>query len=360
MKIEKVALPEKCRIICVSDIHGHADDFEKLLDKCEYDADKDFLFILGDILEKGTQNIKMIRLVKKLCRNEKAICIQGNNDTMCERMAYRDDKEKFLSRLLSRPQNTYMDMAKEIGITDFSEDFDAKRERVNESFKEELEFIRDLPFAIDTKDYIFVHAGIENRQDWENSAEVVIQNVYWWLRKEHPLSKTVVVGHFPCYNFSRSGNTNLPIIDEEKRIIDIDGGCSVKWVGQLNGFIINKDGENYSYETRFLPLVPESVVTRDYNPGRSYKYLDYEESDLEIIGKDGVFIDVRNKADGTTGRIPECCTGYWNDRLHGWINLDSFVKVNKGDKYYIYGEFGEFYIGLCENGQVGMIPKECI
>ena len=57
MKIEKVALPERCRIICVSDIHGHADDFEKLLDKCEYDADKDFLFILGDILEKGTQNI---------------------------------------------------------------------------------------------------------------------------------------------------------------------------------------------------------------------------------------------------------------------------------------------------------------
>ena len=62
MKIKKVALPEKCRIICVSDIHGHADDFERLLKKCEYDADNDFLFILGDILEKGNQNIKMIHL----------------------------------------------------------------------------------------------------------------------------------------------------------------------------------------------------------------------------------------------------------------------------------------------------------
>lgn len=360
MKIEKVTLPEKCRIICVSDIHGHADDFERLLKKCEYVPEKDFLFILGDILEKGSQNIKTLRFVKKLCKNKKTICIQGNNDTMCERMAYRDNKEKFLSRLISRPENTYMDMAKEIGITDFKDDFDSKRKKVNDFFKDELNFIRDLPFAIDTKDYIFVHAGIENRSDWENSAEIVIQNDYWWLRKEHSLSKTVVVGHFPCYNFARGKNTNLPIIDTEKRIIDIDGGCSVKWVGQLNSFIINKDGENYSYKTSFVPLVPESVITKDYNPDRSYKYLDYEKSNLEIISKDGVFLDVRNLADGKTGRIPECCTGQWDGKLHGWINLDSFVKVNKGDKYYIYGEFGDYYIGLCENGQVGMIPKECI
>ncbi len=360
MKIEKVTLPEKCRIICVGDIHGHADDFERLLEKCEYDADKDFLFILGDILEKGSQNIKTLRLVKKLCEKERAICIQGNNDTMCERMAYRDGKEKFLSRLISRPENTYMDMAKEIGINDFTEDFDIKREKVNEIFKYELRFIRNLPFAIDTKDYVFVHAGIENRIDWENSAETVIQNDYWWLRKEHSLSKTVVVGHFPCYNFSRSKNTNLPIVDTEKRIIDIDGGCSVKWVGQLNGFIITKDGDSYSYETRFMPLVPENRITKAYKPEASYKYLDYEKSDLEIIAKDGIFLDVRNKSDGTTGRIPECCTGQWDGKLHGWINLDSFVKVSEGDLFYTYGEFGDYYIGLCENGQVGMIPKECI
>ena len=54
MNIVKVTLPEKCRIICVSDIHAHYAEFARLLRKCDYNNESDYLFILGDILEKGT------------------------------------------------------------------------------------------------------------------------------------------------------------------------------------------------------------------------------------------------------------------------------------------------------------------
>ena len=82
MRTVKLTLPEQYRIICVSDIHAHCDDFKALLDKCGYRPESDYLFILGDILEKGRQNIETLRFVKKLCENPKCICLQGNNDTM--------------------------------------------------------------------------------------------------------------------------------------------------------------------------------------------------------------------------------------------------------------------------------------
>lgn len=72
MNIVKVTLPEKCRIICVSDIHAHYDEFAKLLRKCGYDKESDYLFILGDILEKGRQNIETLHFIQKLSRDKNA------------------------------------------------------------------------------------------------------------------------------------------------------------------------------------------------------------------------------------------------------------------------------------------------
>ncbi len=111
INIRKIDLPEKCRIICVSDIHAHYDEFAKLLRKCDYNNESDYLFILGDILEKGRQNIETLHFIQKLSRDKKCVCIKGNNDTMVSRMAFDDEKEKFLERLTYRPVNAYMQMA---------------------------------------------------------------------------------------------------------------------------------------------------------------------------------------------------------------------------------------------------------
>ena len=101
---------------------------------------------------------------------------------------------------------------------------------------------------------------VENRPDWENSSEQFVLCTPWWIRSGHALDKYVVVGHFPTYNFARGKNTNLPIIDTDKRIIAVDGGCSVKSAGQINAFIINKDGESYSYDNVFEPSEPVSYT----------------------------------------------------------------------------------------------------
>lgn len=162
MNIVRPVLPQSCRIICVSDIHAYLDDFKTLLEKCGYGPDTDYLFILGDIIEKGTDNISTLNYVQKLCQNPKTIFIQGNNDTMPCRMAFNDGKSRFFDRLQSRPTNTFVQMAETIGITDFTENFEQKRQKVTEAYRSQLDFIQNAPIAIETKDFIFVHAAIEN------------------------------------------------------------------------------------------------------------------------------------------------------------------------------------------------------
>lgn len=96
LNIIRPQLPECCRIICVSDIHTHWQALDELLKKCRYKAGEDFLFILGDILERGNDNINALRYVMKLSESPRVFVIEGNNDTYVTGLAMRYDDQKFL------------------------------------------------------------------------------------------------------------------------------------------------------------------------------------------------------------------------------------------------------------------------
>ena len=359
MNVARPDLPQSCRIICISDIHAYLDDFKSLLTKCRYDPDADYLFILGDIIEKGTENIATLNYVQNLCQAPKTIFIQGNNDTMPCHMAYNDDQARFLDRLGSRPTNTFIQMAGSVGITDFTEHFEQKRQAVIEAYRSQLDFLQSAPLAIETKDFIFVHAAIENRPDWENSDPRTVLALPWFLRHEHRQPKTVICGHYPTYNFRRGNSTNLPIFDNDKRIIDIDGGIGTKSAMQLNALIININGDNYEFETVFHPHGREVTVKTSYTPAKTPKYVDWENHCISVIENQGEFLLAKNETTGETGVIPESFTGTW-DRLHAWIHLDDFVSVKSGEKFFISRETENHFFGITQSGNVGFIPKSAI
>lgn len=360
MKIQRPILPQNCRIICVSDIHANCEGFTKLLKKCNYNKDNDYLFILGDIAEKGKQNIETIRFVMELCQSPNVICIKGNNDTMCIRMAFYDSEERFLDRIKFRPHNTFVEMGKAIGIDDFGSDLEKKRQKVNEAFSRELGFMDELPLAIETKSHIFVHAGIEKRTDWENTEEKFALTRPWYLRLDHESPKTVVCGHYPTYNYRRANNTNLPIIDKTKRMICVDGGASTKWAQQLNAFIINYDKDSFEYETVFLPFGEEKTVIKPIQSHRKPVYADWENHTLSVIEKQGDFLLVKINQTGEQGLVPESHTGEWDGKLHSWIHLNAFLSAREGERFYVNGETEEYYFGIAENGQVGFLPKDYV
>ena len=43
------------------------------------------------------------------------------------------------------------------------------KEALLSEFSQELYWLTELPTAIETEDYIFVHAGLEDRVDWKET-----------------------------------------------------------------------------------------------------------------------------------------------------------------------------------------------
>ena len=79
-----VKFEEGKRIIVVSDIHGDLTTFKKLLNKCEYNEEEDYLIILGDFLEKGTEILDTVHYVMELSKNERVYVLKGNCDRALE------------------------------------------------------------------------------------------------------------------------------------------------------------------------------------------------------------------------------------------------------------------------------------
>lgn len=357
----KLTLPEKCRIIAVSDIHTCWYLLDAVLKKADYRPGVDYLIIIGDILEHWDQNLQTLDYVMKLCQNDRVYCLMGNNDTMSFRMAHVYDYEKFMQKRSRKPHNTFLQMAEKLNITDFpAEKFEALREKIYRHFKTELDFLENLPYALETQAHIFVHAGIENRSDWENTSDTYALVQPYWLREKQCSGKWVVVGHFPCYNYKHANNTNLPIIDENKKMICVDGGLTIKHACQLNAFCIYKNGYDYNYETIWDTFFEKKTVLKNYDSGMTPIYCDpYNHKFTLIEKKDGLAL-VRNETTGDEGLIPEEKLWYEGDTLKIWYSLNAFLSVKKGEIISRCDIFGKYAFIISENGQVGWIPKNLI
>lgn len=358
LNIVNVSLPSRCRIICISDLHTHWQETKKLLEHCNYKPDEDYLFILGDILERGDDNINALRYVMKLAENKRVIVISGNNDMFVHDFAVGYNQEKFCGYFNKKPNRCFVEMAESIGITDFQNKPMKKRKMVYEAFETEINFIMNLPDAIETQQHIFIHAGIEGN-DWHNMTTKTAKNLHRFINLNHESDKTVICGHFPCYNAGRQ-NSNLPIFDFKRRIIDIDGGACVTLASQVNALIIDKNDDEYNYQVKYSPIGEAKTVISDYSESRTWYYADRKQVfSLLLPDKDTPtgFIKARNNETNAEGVIPECMSGYWDDAWHVWANLNSFSRVKKGELIWIYAEYGEYCWCITESGEVGSVPK---
>jgi len=280
----KMKIPKEKRIICISDIHGYLDLFLSLLDKIKF-SDDDILILLGDFYTKGPKIHETLKYVIGLSQKQNVYVIRGNCDWIIDNM---QDSEK--------------------------------------------EWLENLPHIIKTDDYIFVHGGLSlnNLSDLSKQDAWECMKNDAFMEKDLFFDKYIVTGHWPTVNYCHQIPCFNPIINDEKRIIAIDGG-TIKSGGQLNAFIINND--EFSFDC--VDSLPVFRAEKNQSESGGTLNITWNDRFIELIEKEkgGEFGIYKHIKTGQTLSIPNISV--WTDENGGLCSAnlatDYYLPVNAGD-----------------------------
>ncbi len=353
-EILRVQIPEGSRILVTSDVHGYPELLKTLLKKAEYRPNEDFLFILGDTLEKGPDNLGALEYVYALAKNDRVYVTVGNVDRWLWRL-FEGDLQKALDYTAFRPDNTLTQAAKKFGAAQIDNPF---RKHFLEKYKEEIAFYKNLPCCIETEQYILSHSGLPENGTLNGTDADFISNYNFYLSRKNDTGKTIICGHIPTY-YLNPGPNFAPFFDRENNVIFIDGG-TITYARQLNMLIITDQIDWISTDalpkTRVLKDVSGDMsgcvkITAD----RHRKELDNTE--VEVLEDAGDFLRVRCVSTGEEG-LAKC------EMLDGdvyWGELSAFLSAKKGDIVGIArdGMSGFTYVKNAV-GDMGFLPNEAI
>lgn len=190
------------RTIAIGDVHGCKNPLEEMLLKTLRIQKEDTIYLLGDLIDRGTDSKGVVDLILSL--QEEGFDIQtllGNHEEMFF--------ESVLSHhhFLRWVRNGGTETLRSFRINSFSE--------LSEKY---FNFFEQAKYYIETDEYIFVHAGLNFRnKDIFEDREAML-----WIRDyldvEPSLGNKILIhGHTP---------ESLDFIKNQKgNCLNIDGGC---------------------------------------------------------------------------------------------------------------------------------------
>lgn len=190
------------RILVIGDIHGHYTRFKSLYSKLNV-TDDDLVIFLGDYIDRGSENLLMIRWIMRESQDDNIIALRGNH----EQMMIDCIREGDINWIFNGGNET----AKEIKskLTDHPN-----------LMKEIVEFAEGLPLyhrrQINGQDYFFCHAGV----DPKISLEEQTASSLLWIRdeffKHYDGDTVIVVGHTPLLLLNPEGSLETWCKDYQK------------------------------------------------------------------------------------------------------------------------------------------------
>lgn len=340
----KADIKDNYRIIAISDIHGHLDVFERLLEKVNLQAE-DYLVIIGDMINKGPKNIDTLKKIRELIKRPKTYILKGNHEFfMCHHMLHKQDDERFLNFLKDDGFYTYIhEAALETGFDLYQcKDMKALVDWHMNLYQRDYEFMDNLPIVLHMGDMIFVHGGYDPEVDIDSNEVALLKfDNFNELSKVH--DKTVIVGHWPTANLRDEKNTNIPHFNGIKNIIFIDGGLGVKPNGELNALIIEKAEGKKTISHVQENMFEHKIIKKSHVFHEEEKYfINYPHFEIELISKDDHFSYCKHVQSGKEISIFNSLLVYKDGRpeiITTYIN--HFLNLNVGDEVQLVEIYGE-------------------
>lgn len=213
----------------ISDLHGYPlDKFKKLLEKAEF-SDNDFLYILGDVIDRnGDGGVEMLCWLMEQPNIE---LILGNHEAMLLSCEFVFDKitNESIDEMTSEKLeilNNYMFNGGDLTLAYLRELSKKSPEMIADIF----DYLKDAPLyetvSTESNDFLLVHSGLDNFKKSKKIYEYESHDLLWCRPK---LDDTyfddiiTVFGHTPTLYY---GSMYKGKIIKTKTWIDIDVGVS--------------------------------------------------------------------------------------------------------------------------------------
>ncbi len=198
-------------VYAISDLHGYPfEKFKKLLKKADFSSE-DYLFVLGDVIDRGIDGITYL---KWLMVQPNAELILGNHEAMmlsCD-FLFDEVSEESIARLTST-KFKLLETWKENGAEKTLEGLSAVRASERKYI---LEYLREAPlyesFDIEDKHFILTHSGLGNYSEEKRLSDYSVEDLLWNRPKitdKYKDGTITVFGHTPTFTYGNEYNGRM-------------------------------------------------------------------------------------------------------------------------------------------------------
>ena len=330
------------RVIAISDIHGNLLYLQGLLKKLRFSPD-DVLILVGDLLEKGTHSLGVLRYVMELQKNHTVYSLCGNCDHI-DRVFLegRPGVDETLWPILNywRERSTLLQMGLELGhpMPQRASDLPALRAALLDYYPREAQFLLTLPHILEAGNFLFVHGGVPREDRLEELSAYECMKNDDFLGQGLRFQKWVVAGHWPVTLYSPRIQCSAPLIDHERRIASIDGGCVLKVDGQLNALII-PDIYGQDMSCAWYDGLPAATALDGQPPSDNPINIRWSDSAVEVLREEGGCALIRHPSSGRELWVPgDFIWTARNGTTHTEDATDYALPVSPGDRLSLVRE----------------------
>lgn len=211
-------------IYVISDLHGYSfEKFKKILEKAGF-SDKDFLFVLGDVIDRGKDGVEYL---KWLSLQPNAQLVLGNHEDMmlsCS-FLFEEINEESINNLNSHDLRFLSLWESNGGLPTLE-----KMKELNpEERKSLIEYLQDAPMyetvSVGDREFFLSHSGLDNFDVSKKITDYTSHDLLWNRPKmsdEYFDDIIMVFGHTPTFLY---GCEYAGKILKTKTWIDIDVGA---------------------------------------------------------------------------------------------------------------------------------------
>lgn len=216
-------------IYVTSDLHGTTlAEFTELLKTANF-SDRDWLFILGDVIDRN--NDGGVELLEWLLYQPNAQLILGNHEAMLLSCAFLFEEitEENVAKITTEQMElleTYRENGGEVTLLNLVK----KNKEDRETVMDILEYLREAPLyetvSVGERDFILVHGGLDGFRPDKKLSEYSADDLLWCLpnlEDEYFDDAITVFGHTPTLAFDPQMKGKIL---KTRTWIDVDAGVA--------------------------------------------------------------------------------------------------------------------------------------